>query len=306
MRQSKWLILALVAFLSGGGNMKAASSLPGAGALQTGEIISRVPANPSLPSIFIVGDSTSDFSVDRNHQGLAGVQGWGVFFSAFFDGCRVNVVDVARGGRSSRTYITQGFWDKTLVELKPHDIVLIQLGQNDVFPVNDNTRARGTLPGIGPETQEIDNMVTHQRETVHTYGWYIRKIVTETKARNALPIVMSLTPRNVWVDGHVEVGVSHYREWARSIAEQEHVLFVDVSAIIAGQFEKFGHTKVNGLFHDAEPVHMTSPGSFMAAECTLAGLKSLPDSPVIPYLSSLGRLVPTVGQLAAPRIVPGH
>jgi len=61
-----------------------------------------------------------------------------------------------------------------------------------------------------------------------------------------------------------------------------------------------------GLFYDSEPVHMTSPGSFMAAECTLAGLKSLPDSPVIPYLSSLGRLVPTVDQLAAPLIVPGH
>jgi hypothetical protein len=280
------------------GLAKPASTQQDGEAVGAQKFTSRVPANPALPSIFIVGDSTADFSVDRSREGLAGVQGWGVFFPAFFDPSRVNVVNVARGGRSSRTYQTEGIWEQDLAMLKPNDIVLIQLGQNDVFPVNDSTRARGTLPGIGAETQEIDNMVTHKHEVIHTYGWYIRSYVTDTRSKGAIPIVMSLTPRNVWKNGHAEVGVSQYREWARAVAEQEHTVFADVSAIIAGQFEKFGQARVNGLFHDTEPVHMTTPGSFMAAECTLAGLKSLPNSPVKPYLSGLGQFIPTIDVLA--------
>jgi lysophospholipase L1-like esterase len=161
-----------------------------------GKTIARIPNDTSLPSLFIVGDSTADQSVDPLHEWLSGVQGMGSFFSAFLDASRLNVVDVASGGRSSRTFQTEGFWDTTLQSIKPGDIVLIQLGQNDVFPVNDDSRARGTLPGTGPGTQEIDNLVTHKHEIVHTYGWYMRKYVRDTIAKSATPIVMSLTPRN--------------------------------------------------------------------------------------------------------------
>jgi lysophospholipase L1-like esterase len=258
------------------------------------DFTTRTPANPALSNIFIVGDSTADLSMDPNHEELAGVQGWGVFFPAFFNPATVNVVNLARGGRSSRTYLSEDFWEKVLSMMKPGDIVLIQLGQNGVFPINDNSRARGTIPGAGEESQEIDNMLTQKHEVVHTYGWYIRGYVRDTRAKGATPIVMSLTPRNVWKDDRVEVGVSGYREWARNIAMQEHVDFVDVSAIMAGEFQKFGEDKVNGLYHDHEPVHMTTPGSFMAAECIVAGLKALPDAPVSRYLSGLGKFVPAL------------
>ncbi|SNT37821.1 Lysophospholipase L1 [Granulicella rosea] len=254
----------------------------------------REPANPALPTIFIVGDSTADISSDTANQGTAGVQGWGVFFPVFFDPSKVNVVNAARGGRSSRTFMSEGFWDKVILQMKPHDVVLIQLGQNDVFPVNDSTRARGTLPGTGPEIEEIDNMVTKKHETVHTYGWYIRKYVQDARAKGATPIVLSLTTRNVWKDGHVELGVGEYRQWARTVAQEEHNTdFVDVSAILGAEYEKFGQAKVNGLFHDRETVHMTTPGAYLAAQCIAAGLKGLPDAPVTTYLSALGQqLIP--------------
>lgn len=269
-----------------------------------GKTIARTPNNSSLPSLFVVGDSTADQSVDHLHEGFSGVQGWGVLFSAFFDESRLNVVDVARGGRSSRTFQTQGFWDTALQSIKAGDIVLIQLGQNDVFPVNDNSRARGTLPGTGPETQEIDNLVTHKREVVHTYGWYIRKYVRDTIAKGATPIVMSLTPRNVWKDGHIEVGVSDYRAWGRTVASEEKVAFVDVSAIMATQFEKFGQDKTAGLFHDHELVHMNTPGSFLAAACVLAGLKDVPSLKLDRYLSPVGRLMPDASTLNLPELAP--
>jgi len=265
------------------------------------KLVPRTVANPALPSIFIVSDSTADYNPGRNGEELADIQGWGIFFPAFFDPTKVNVVNDARGGRSSRTFITEGLWDKVLAQVKPGDVVLIQLGQNDVFALNDEHAARGTIPGIGPETQEIDNMVTHQHEVVHTYGWYIRKYVADTKAKGATPILLSLTTRNVWKDGHVEVGVGDYRANERDIAKESSIDFVDVSSILAREYEHFGQDKTYGMFHSKEPVHMTTPGSFMAAYCTVAGLKALQDAPVSKYLAYLGQFVlPMAGQLPAP------
>jgi lysophospholipase L1-like esterase len=249
------------------------------------------PVNPALPTIFIVGDSTGAYHVDVTNEGESGVQGWGVFLPAFINLSKYNVVNAARGGRSSRTYITEGLWATLMHQIRPGDIVLIQLGHNDIFPINDDSRARGTLPGTGPETQEIDNMVTHRHETVHTYGWYLRQYVEGARASGATPVVMSLTVRNVWHDGKIEMGVSGYRQWAREVAEKEKVNFVDVTAIMADELTRFGQANTFGLYHSTETVHTTLPGAYLAAECILAGLRSVPELPINNNLSALGRLV---------------
>jgi rhamnogalacturonan acetylesterase len=225
------------------------------------------PFNASLPSIFIVGDSTASYHPDR----------------------KVNIVNASRGGRSTRTYMTEGLWTQVLERVKPHDIVLIQLGQNDIFELNDKN-ARGTIPGIGPEVQEIDNIVTHRHEVVHTYGWYLRNYVQDVRAKGATPIVLSLTTRDVWKEGQVEVGVNNYRESAYRIASSEdHTDFVDASEIIAEQYRMLGPEKVAGLFHAKEPVHINTAGAFLDTRCIVAGLKGLPDAPVTQYLSFLGQ-----------------
>jgi rhamnogalacturonan acetylesterase len=258
------------------------------------------PFNPALHSIFIVGDSTASYHADRGHEGYAAPQGWGVFFSAFFDPDKVNVVNASRGGRSTRTYMTEGLWDKVVAQLKPGDIVLIQLGQNDIFALNDQI-ARGTIPGIGPETQEIDNVATKKHEIVHSFGWYLGRYVEDTRAKGAMPIVLSLTTRDVWKDGHVELGVNNYRESSYKVALEEHNTdFVDASAIIAEQYEKLGPEKTFGMFHAKEPVHINTPGAFLNARCIVAGLKGLPDAPVSKYLSYLGQQV----EAAPPPAVP--
>jgi lysophospholipase L1-like esterase len=247
--------------------------------------------NPAIPTIFIVGDSTAAYHTDVTAVGMSGVQGWGVFFQSFVNPAKFNVVNAARGGRSSRTYLTEGLWATLMHQIRPGDIVLIQLGHNDVFPINDDSRARGTLPGIGPESQEIDNLVTHRHETVHTYGWYLQRYVQDTRASGATPIVLSLTTRNVWQDGKIEMGVSEYRKWAREIAEKEHVAFVDVTAIMAEELARFGQAKTSGLYHSTETVHATVPGAYFAAESVLAGLESVSALPIKDGLSPLGKLV---------------
>ena len=89
-------------------------------------------------------------------------------------------------------------------EAQSEDVVLLQWGHNDAYDINGPT-GRGTLHGLGEETQEIENSLTHRHETVHTFGWYLRQYVTEIRARGAIPVILTLTVRDRWnPDGTIE------------------------------------------------------------------------------------------------------
>jgi lysophospholipase L1-like esterase len=258
------------------------------------EMKTMVPGNPALPTIWVVGDSTASFHEDTMHEGELAAQGWGPYFAQYFDPAKVNVMNVARGGRSTRTYRTEGTWGRVLEHVKKGDVVLIQMGQNDVFAINDDSRARGTIPGIGDESQEIDNMLTKQHETVHTFGWYLRQYIRETKAKGATPIVLSLTPRDNWNGTKLERGTPGYREWGAAVAKQEGVEFLDMTEIIAEVYDTMPHEKVAALYHAKEPVHADYEGAALNAKLTVEGLKGLPDAPVTRYLSPKGAAVAAV------------
>ena len=179
------------------------------------------PADANLPTLFLVGDSTV-----RNGRadGAGGLWGWGEPLVDLFDTSKINVDNRAIGGRSSRSYIMENQWAETLAFVKPGDIILFQWGHNDDGPLDDPARARGTLHGIGDETKEVDNPILKVHETVHTYGWYLRKYVEDTKAKGAIPILCSPIPRKTWKDGKIVRNAASYGGWARQIAEQEDAL----------------------------------------------------------------------------------
>ena len=245
----------------------------------------KIVLNPELPSLFVAGDSTAARGSGTNQQG------WAVPFADYFDPAKINVVNLARGGRSSRTFITQGLWDQLLAYVKPGDIVLIQFSHNDAGAVNDTSRARGSLPGLGDETQEIDNLLTRKHEVVHTYGWYMRKMIEDTKAKGATPIVLTLTVRDVWHDGRVERGSGRFSPWAAETARAEHVLFIDLTDIMADQFEAMGEDKVKGLYPQ-DHTHFNAVGANLHAAGVVAGLKGLRPSPITKFLSAKGQAVP--------------
>jgi rhamnogalacturonan acetylesterase len=243
------------------------------------------PANPHLPTLFIVGDST----VRNGHgDGAHGQWGWGEPIVDLFDTSKINVVNRAIGGRSSRTYITEGHWADTLALMKPGDIVIFQFGHNDSGSLDDPARARGTIPGVGDESREIENPILKRHETVHTYGWYMRQYVVDTIAKGATPILCSPIPRKIWKDGKVVRNSDNYGGWAREIAVQQHVAFIDLNAIIAGHYDKLGEQKVEPLFADPH-THTSWEGAVLNAKCVVAGLKALPHDPLAAYFSAKGR-----------------
>ncbi len=243
-----------------------------------------LPQSSTLPTLFIAGDSTAA-------NGAEGARGWGGQLAKFFDPAKVRVDNRARGGRSSRTYITEGLWDSLASELQPGDVVLIQFGHNDGGPVNDSQRARGSLPGLGDDTQEIENEQTHEHETVHTYGWYMRKMIADTRDRGAIPIVLSLTVRNVWDGDRVERGSGRYGAWARELAKREDVPFIDLTNLIADDYEQLGPEAVAKLF-PRDHTHTGDEGAQLNARLVVAGFKGLREEMWSPWLSIASRTVP--------------
>jgi lysophospholipase L1-like esterase len=245
------------------------------------------PQHPSLPTLYLVGDSTV-----RNGKadGAGGQWGWGEPLADFFNADKINVVNRAIGGRSSRTYITEGRWDELLAMLKTGDIVIFQFGHNDGGPLDDTARARGTLRGISDESREIDNPITRKHEIVHTYGWYMRKYVADTLAKGAIPVVCSPIPRKIWKDGKVVRNDVDYGGWAREVADQEHVAFIDLNEIIARRYDALGEAQVEPFFADPH-THTSRAGAELNAECVVAGFKALKENPVAGYLSAKGEAV---------------
>ena len=169
-----------------------------------------LPANPQLPSLFLIGDST----VRNGHgRGDGGQWGWGDFLAPFFDTNRINVVNRALGGTSSRTFYRDQ-WPRVAAMLKPGDFVIMQFGHNDSSALNDTNRARGTIKGVGDETRTMTNLLTQQVETVHSFGWYERTLIAEARAKGATPMVCSLIPRNNWNGGRAARNRNDYAGWA--------------------------------------------------------------------------------------------
>ena len=234
------------------------------------------PKQNNKPTVFTVGDSTVK---NGKGDGTGGLWGWGDYIGQFLDTTKVNIENHALGGTSSRTFQDKGLWTAVLNKLKKGDYVLIQFGHNDDGPLNDSLRARGTIKGIGNETQEIDNILTKKHETVHTYGWYIQKVVQEAKSKGAIPIICSPIPRNDWKEGKVPRNDKSYGLWARQIAEKEKVTFIDLNDKMALEMEKLGETKVTGTyFYKRDHTHTSAKGAVLSASVIINELKKSSNS----------------------------
>jgi len=150
--------------------------------------------------IVLVGDSTVTDDV-----------GWGRGFKArLAEG--VECVNLARNGRSSKSYLAEGLWAAALKE--GADYILIQFGHND-------------MPGKGPD-RETDPKTTY-RDNLSRY-------VDEARGAGALPVVVtSLTRRHFGPDGRIVSDLGDYVEVARQVASNKNIPLVDLHAASIAQ-----------------------------------------------------------------------
>ncbi len=245
---------------------------------------SEVAANPKLPTLFLVGDSTL-----RPGPSTDGKVGWAERIQPYFDANKLNVVDVAIAGRSARTYTTEGRWQKVLDALKPHDVVIIQFGHNDGGTIGDPaTKHRADGKGIGDETAD-DTLADGTVEHVHTFGWYMANFVTTAEAKGASVILVSPIPhKQRWADARDFANVA---DWDQQVATAHNALFFDLTLIVTQAYKKLGAATVETFFAD-KGTHTTDAGAQVNAQSVIAGLKSLPNDPLAAYLSDKAVAIP--------------
>ncbi len=184
------------------------------------------------PVLALVGDST-----------VAPAGGWGDGFSKLL-GPGVKCTNLAQGGRSSKSYRDEGFWQNVL-DAKP-TWVLIQFGHND-------------QPGKGP-ARETDPKTTY-RENMERY-------VDEAQAAGAkVVLVTSLTRRNFDDHGKIQPdGLAPYVESVKALAAEKHVPLIDLNARSVELMERLGPKKavefdreVKGPVKGSFPTEPTKP-----------------------------------------------
>lgn len=237
--------------------------------------------NPELPTLVIASDSTAATGRPRT-------RGWGAVLMDYFDQDQINVVNAAVGGRSFRSFTREGRWQRIVEQLKPGDFVIIEFGHNDGGDPR-NSKGRGDVRGIGDDTVVIQQP-DGTEEIVHSFGWYLRKYIRETREKGATPIVSTTTVRNIWGDGKVERGMGQMREWALQVAQQENAPFVDHSNIAADVYEELGPEKTKS-FHPQDHTHTNIDGAVLNAETLIAGLRTLEDLPLLEFMNEKGRSI---------------
>jgi len=112
----------------------------------------------------------------------------------------------------------------------------------------------------------------------------LRQYVSGAKAKGAMPMVLSLVPRNMWADGKVLRASKDYGKWAGEVASAEDVPFINLNEIVARHYEELGQEKVAAeLFGPTDHTHNTPAGAKLNAQCVAEGIRDL-KLPLAKYL----------------------
>ncbi len=168
-------------------------------------------AESTTLTIAIIGDSTVCEYPDESPS-----RGWGHFIAGYFDE-KVRVVNLAASGRSTKTFIAEGRWKRTLAE-KP-DVVLIQFGHNDSH---------------GAGKPEATDAATDYRD-------FLRRYVDESRATNATPIFVTPMYRRTFdKDGKLTDILEPYADAMKAVAAEKKVALIDLHTASGELFRKLG------------------------------------------------------------------
>jgi lysophospholipase L1-like esterase len=253
-------------------------------------IIPATPHNPNLPTIWTIGDSTVRTGYNGTGDDTPGEWGWGCPFVGYFDLTKVNVVNHAAGGTTSGSFY-YGQWKGMVDQLKKGDVVLLQFGTNS---------GGVEIAGIGDESREGQpGRNGAPAQMAHTFGYFLRQFISETRAHGTTPVVCSLIPRNGrGPDGKARRDADRQALWARQVAAAEKADFVDLNELIARKYDPLDKAAEDALFQGSP--HTSWTGAVLNAETAISGLKALKDDPCKDYYLPQVSQIPAAPELSYP------
>ena len=179
------------------------------------------------PVIFMIGDSTM---ANKELRGGNTERGWGMMLSGFLPE-EVRVDNHAQNGRSSKSFITEGRWQKVSDRLQPGDYVFIQFGHND--------QKTDTLRFTDPET---------------TYKQNLKKYIAETRQKGGIPVLFTSIARRKF-DGNGKLIDTHgrYIGAMKEVGAATNTPVIDMNALSIELFEQAGPEGSTLLFNHVAP-----------------------------------------------------
>lgn len=162
--------------------------------------------------IFMAGDSTMAIKAPKDYPET----GWGVPFEFFF-APQHKVINLAKNGRSTRTFISEALWKTIEQQMSTSDFVFIQFGHND------------------QSKHKTDRYTTPEQ-----YEHNIRHMIKVTKSKGGSVILMTpITRRHLAADGNLKL-THPYADIVRRIANDTQVTFIDMERLTKAHFEQMG------------------------------------------------------------------
>lgn len=253
----------------------------------------------SAVTIHMIGDSTmTTYTDDRRPQ-----YGWGEKFGQFFNS-RVTIRNWAAGGRSSRSfYYETGMWDSAKAAIQPGDYVIIEFGHND--EKYGDTTSTGPYSTYGTYaicsdpsitdgescTGSTDVVDTNTTLEEHSYYQFLKRYVTEVRAKGGIPILMTPVVRRYLSSGTVTAEGQHdlsavkkgtetsprgnYPAAMKAVAARYAVPVIDITAGTKAVVEAYGATAaVAPYLYYPDDTHLNGLYASLVARMAASGLKS--------------------------------
>lgn len=211
--------------------------------------------------IFIAGDSTAQtYDTEKTLQ-----RGWGQMLQGFFDN-KVEVVNRAIGGRSTKSFQVEKRWERIMKEVSKGDWVIVQFSHNDT----------SSKPERHASPTDFKNNLIH--------------FIDETQARKAN--ILLLTPivmRTFNEQGNlVDDRLKNYPSIIRQVAKEKAVPMIDINLKTRDLILNLGSESSKELYFWVAPgedaakpngakddTHLREAGALQVAAYVAQGIKDL-------------------------------
>lgn len=220
-----------------------------------------LPGERKKIKLFLAGDSTMSIKETRYYPET----GWGMPFEHFWDSS-VTVVNRAKNGRSTKTFIQEGLWKSIQTQASEGDFVFIQFGHND------EAKDKG-----------------ERYATPDTFKMNLIRFIKEARDLKATPVLLTPVSRRKFdQEGRAMETHLEYSALVREVAHQQQALIIDLDEKSRVLYQQFGPENSKWLFLQLQPgehpnypegrndnTHFSELGARLVAQLVLKELRAL-------------------------------
>ena len=181
-------------------------------------------AASSFTTVHLMGDSTM---AEKDLPKAGEERGWGMMLQNFLNPEEVKVINYAQNGRSTKSFIDLGLWDKVYAAIQPGDYVFIQFGHNDA-KADDPARYAAAFGA---------------------YQDNLRLFIDGVREKGGTPVLLTPVARRWFKEGGLDRNChTDYPAAMKAVAKEKDVILLDVTTPTLDWIEGLGDEASKAYF----------------------------------------------------------